>query len=240
MNVLIVHAHPSPTSFNAVLRDAMVEEIQRQGHVAQVSDLYAAKFGAAGGPDDFLSLQAPDNFHYQSEQRAAALGGSFAAEIRREQERLVKADFLIFQFPLWWGGPPAILKGWIDRVCAYGITYADGTRFDQGLFKGRRSLISVTTGGTPRRFSDEGEYGPIEQVLWPTQHLFLEYLGYDLAPPHASYAVARGDDASRQAMISALQDRVRAMLSDPVVAAPIPGPEELLASVGTRSWNSAS
>jgi NAD(P)H dehydrogenase (quinone) len=240
MNVLIVHAHPSPTSFNAALRDAMVEEAVRRGHAVEVSDLYAENFGAAGGPADFQSLQAPGNFHYQSEQRAAALGGTFSAEVAREQERLVNADFLIMQFPLWWGGPPAILKGWIDRVCAYGVTYADGTRFDDGLFKGRRSLISVTTGGTPRRFSDQGEYGPIEQVLWPTQHLFLEYLGYDLAPPHVSYAVARGDDASRQAMVDALRTRVREMLAPPIVAAPIPGPEELLASVGARSWNSAS
>ena len=61
--------------------------------------------------------------------------------------------------PLWWGGLPAILKGWFDRVCAYGVTYADGKRFDKGYFVGRRAMLGLTTGGTLERFSPGGSYG---------------------------------------------------------------------------------
>lgn len=240
MNVLIVYAHPSPASFNAVLRDAAADEARRQGHEVVVSDLYGDGFGAVGGPGDFVAPANEAAFHYQSEQRAAALGGGFSAEIAREQARLRAADVLILQFPLWWGGPPAVLKGWIDRVGAYGVVYADGTRFDTGLFKGRRSLISVTTGGTPRRFSDDGDYGSIDRVLWPLQHLFLGYLGYDLVAPQVSYAVARGDRSDREEMIVRLQRRVAALLEAPIDAAPIPAPEDILRSVGARSWNTAT
>lgn len=238
MNVLIVYAHPSPVSFNAALRDAAADEARALGHEVVVSDLYGDTFGAVGGPLDFVEVQNPAAFHYQSEQRAAALSGGFVPEIRREQERLCRADLLILQFPLWWGGPPAMLKGWIDRVGAYGVAYADGTRFESGLFHGRRSLISVTTGGTPQRFSDEGDYGAIDKILWPTQHLFLGYLGYDLVAPQVSYAVARRDDADRRQMIADLRGRVAALLAHPVDATPIPPSATLLDAVGARDWKS--
>lgn len=237
MNVLIVHAHPSGSSFNAALRDAAADEARAHGHDVVVSDLYADGFGATGGPGDFLDT-VPDPFHYQSAQKAAALADRFVPEITREQDRLRAADLLILQFPIWWGGPPAILKGWIDRVNAYGVTYADGTRFEAGIFRGRRSLLSVTTGGTPRRFSDEGEYGPIDKVLWPTQQLFLGYLGYDLAPPQVSYAVARGDDAARSGMIAGLRNRVRELVTRPHDPVVIPSPGALLGSIGDRDWSS--
>lgn len=238
MNVLIVYAHPSPHSFNAALRDAAADEARMRGHDVVVSDLYASMFGAVGGPGDFTAPVDPDRFHYQSEQRAAALSGGFSAEIAREQRHLLWADCLILQFPLWWGGPPAILKGWIDRVGAYGVVYADGTRFDSGLFKGRRSLISVTTGGTSRRFSDDGDYGAIAKVLWPTQHLFLGYLGYELTDPHVSYAVAREEPDRRVRMIGELRERVARLLQDPVDSRAIPSPAVLLEERGARSWNS--
>lgn len=237
MNIFIVYAHPATDSFNAALCAAAGDEARRAGHDVVVSDLYAQGFGAAGGPVDFLDA-VPDPFHYQAAQKDAALNERFAPEIAREQDRLRAADLLILQFPVWWGGPPAILKGWIDRVNAYGVTYADGTRFDSGIFKGRRSLLSVTTGGTPRRFSEDGEYGPIDKVLWPIQQLFLGYLGFDLVLPQVSYAVARSTDAERAGMIDELRLRVRDLVEAPYEAKPIPAPKDLLAGVGNRDWSS--
>lgn len=238
MNVLLVHAHPEDRSFNGALRDAAIAEIEGSGHSIELSDLYAMKFDPAGGPADFATPLNPDFFHYQSEQLAASKAGTFVEEIAREQDKLRRADILILQFPLWWGGPPAILKGWIDRVCAYGVTYADGTRFEAGLFKGRRALLSVTTGGTPRRFSEEGEYGEIEKVLWPIQHLFLDYLGFDRAPPHIGYAAARLDQKERIAHIAAFRARIRDLLSGTAPALPFPTPAEIAERVGNRNWSS--
>lgn len=109
---------------------------------------------------------------------------------------------VIFQFPLWWGGPPAILKGWLDRVLAYGFAYVDGYRFDTGLFRGRHAVLSVTTGGTPARFNEEGVYGPIEQLLRPIRRGALEYMGFEVAPSFVCYGAPRMSDEDRQTHLS--------------------------------------
>jgi NAD(P)H dehydrogenase (quinone) len=58
-------------------------------------------------------------------------------------------DYLIFQFPLWWTEPPAILKGWFDRVFAKEFAYDNGATYEKGLLKGKKALLSFTTAGGP-------------------------------------------------------------------------------------------
>lgn len=237
MHVLLVYAHPEPNSFNGALRDAIVEEVRDRGHSIEVSDLYADDFHARGGPADVTARRNDAFFHYQAEQTAAARAHTFAAELKREQDKLRRAELLILQFPIWWSGPPAVVKGWFDRVAAYGVAYVDGARFDNGLFKGRQSLISVTTGGTTQRFSPQGCYGSIDQVLWPIQQGFLGYLGFTRTAPQVAYAAPRSGADERQAAIEALRRRVRELLAAPCNPTPIPSPEALLASVGDRGWS---
>lgn len=197
MHVLVLYAHPEPKSFNAALKDASLEAIAAAGHTAEVSDLYAEGFDPVAGRHDFSTVADADFFHYQNEQALAAREGGFSDELKREQARVDRADAFILHFPLWWGGPPAILKGWFDRVMAFGFAYRDGTRFDTGLYKGKRGLMCVTTGGTTERFSEAGVYGPIEKVLWPTNRLMLEYMGLEVQPPFVAYAAPRVDAAQR-------------------------------------------
>ena len=213
MNVLIVYAHPEPASFNAALKDAAVETIEATGHSVEVSDLYAEGFNPVAGRHDFSTVADAKRFHYQGEQLLASQQRGFSDELRREHERLERADAIILQFPLWWGGPPAILKGWFDRVLAYGVAYADGRRFDKGLYRGRGGLMCVTTGGTPQRFSAEGEYGVIERVLWPVRRLTLEYLGLDVGEPFVCYGTPRVDDATRADYLRQWKARVNALLA---------------------------
>src|SRR5690606_20395282 len=137
--------------------------LRRAGHEVTVSDLYAEGFNPVAGRHDFTTTRDPTRFHYQSEQAHAARHGGFAPDIAREQARIAAADLLILQFPLWWGGVPAILKGWGERVFAYGWGYADGLRFDKGVFRGRRAMISMTTGGTTERFGPGALYGELDR-----------------------------------------------------------------------------
>jgi NAD(P)H dehydrogenase (quinone) len=213
MHALIVYAHPEPTSFNAALRDAALAAIHAGGHSAEVSDLYAEKFNPVAGRHDFTTVANAERFHYQGEQLLAAQSDGFSAEIKREHARIARADLIILQFPLWWGAPPAVLKGWFERVLAYGFAYADGKRFDQGLLRGRGGLICVTTGGTTARFSAEGEYGEIECVLWPVRRLTLEYLGLAVEEPFVCYAAPRVDDDTRALYLRQWQSRVGAALA---------------------------
>ena len=200
-NVLIVLANPEPASFCHALASAARDALSSEGHSVEISDLYAQGFNPVAGRHDFATVADPARFHYQSEQAKAAREGGFSDELAREQEKVRKADNFILVFPLWWGGMPAILKGWLERVLAYGVAYVDGARFDTGLLRGRRAMICVTTGGTPERFSPQGVYGPIENVLYPVQRLGLEYMGLSVEPPFVAYAAPRISQADREEML---------------------------------------
>lgn len=201
MKVFIVHAHPEPTSFNGALKDAAVEQFERLGHEVKVTDLYAEGFNPVAGRHDFTTVLDPDRFHYQREQAHAADNDGFSPELARDQERLFWCDLLILQFPLWWTGMPAILKGWVDRVLAFGVAYGEGLRFDRGLLKGRQGLLCITTGGTTERFSEGGVYGPIDVLIKPVQRGVLQYMGMEALPPFVAYAAPRVSDEERKAYL---------------------------------------
>ena len=81
-------------------------------------------------------------------------------------DKLARCDLLVLQFPIWWLGMPAIMKGWIDRVFAIGRTYGGGRWFDRGMMAGKRAMLAVTVGGTDGAYSDLGIYGPIDAKFW--------------------------------------------------------------------------
>jgi NAD(P)H dehydrogenase (quinone) len=214
MNVLIVYAHPEPTSFTAALKDAAVRALSTAGHPVEVSDLYGEGFNPVAGRHDFIHAADAGRFHYQSEQLNASRTGGFAPELVREQERMLRADLLVFVFPLWWGGLPAIVKGWFDRVCAYGVAYADGKRFERGYFIGRRAMLGLTTGGTIERFSAGGSYGEMHHVLYSVKRCILEYLGLEVMEPFVAYAAPRVDAAARAEYLRSWQARLLATAGD--------------------------
>ena len=235
MNVLIVVAHPEPASFNAAMAQAARTALAEAGHDVTVSDLYGDGFNPLAGRHDFTTTADPARFHYQSEQALAARENAFAPDIAREQARVAASDLLILQFPLWWGGPPAMLKGWFERVLAYGFAYVDGARFDSGLFKGRRAMLSVTAGGTEARFGPDGVYGEVEKVLWQPQHLTLEYMGYTVEPPFIAYGAPRVDDATRAGYLRDFAARAVATAAREVVRqGPAGSPLDLVAD---NAWS---
>ena len=155
MHVFIVHAHHEPQSFCSALRDVGVEVLSAAGHEVRQSDLYQMGFKAVADGTDFVQRANPSYLKYQAEQRSASETNGFAVDIVAEQKKLLWADHVIFIFPLWWFGLPAILKGWFDRVLSVGFAYGGGRWFDTGPLKGRRALLTITTGGAlgplPRR-----------------------------------------------------------------------------------------
>ncbi|HZR72690.1 NAD(P)H-dependent oxidoreductase [Bradyrhizobium sp.] len=214
INVLVVYAHPEPTSFGAGLKDAAVKSLTAAGHSVEISDLYAEGFNPVAGRHDFKSPSDPARFHYQSEQLHASQSDGFAADLVREQDRLMRADLVVFIFPLWWGGLPAIVKGWFDRVCAYGVAYADGKRYERGYFVGHRALLALTTGGTAERFS-QGSYGEMSHVLHSVQRCILEYLGFEALKPFVAYAAPRVDAGVRVQYLREFETRLLEAADDP-------------------------
>jgi NAD(P)H dehydrogenase (quinone) len=214
MHALFVYAHPEPTSFTAALKDAGVDALKTSGHTIEVSDLYTEGFNPVAGRHDFIGVADAARFHYQTEQSRAHEANAFAADIAREQRRFLAADLIVWLYPIWWGGMPAIMKGWFDRVLAYDFAYADGRRFDTGFFPEKRGLLCLSTGGTTQRFSADGVFGDIHTVLWPAQRLMIEYLGMDALEPFVAYASPRVDAETRKAYLQQWHERLRAIADE--------------------------
>jgi len=208
MNVLIVYAHPEPKSFNGAMKDLAVQVLKDAGHSVVVSDLYAMKFTPAGGPGDFLERQDDAFFHYQREQMRATSDALFVPELKAEMDKLVWADLVIFQFPLWWFSLPAILKGWVDRVFAMGFSYGREQRYATGVFRGKRGMLAMTTGGPPSSYVAGGNHGDLHQLLLPIQHGMFAFVGMDVLPPFVAYGAARVSPEERAAYLEAFRERL--------------------------------
>jgi NAD(P)H dehydrogenase (quinone) len=223
MNVFIVHAHHEPSSFNAALLRTALSTLSEAGHRVELSDLYAMRFDPVSDRRNFAGVFDPVRLSQQAEEAHASRTGSFAPELQAEMAKLARCDLLIFHFPIWWLGMPAILKGWVDRVFAVGVAYGGGRRFASGLMRGKRALCIVTVGGTPQHYDGSGDYAPIEHVLYPIQRGILEFTGFDVLPPFVAYGPGRSDDAQRRADLAALRARLRNLRPD-ASASPTPAP----------------
>ena len=102
-----------------------------------------------------------------------------------------RADLLVLQYPMWWHLPPAMLKGWFDRVLVYGETYTSRKRFENGRFVGKRAMLSVTVGTSPDTYAHDGRSGDIDLMLWPV-NFSLAYVGYEVVAPFVAYGVEAG------------------------------------------------
>src|SRR5690606_35403086 len=170
MNVLIVHAHPEPQSFCTAMKDLAVATLSGAGHAVQVSDLYAMNWNPVASAADFPQRSSPDYLVYALEQREAVKAGTLAADIAAELDKLLWADLLILNFPLFWCSVPAMLKGWIDRVLVSGICYGGLRFYDRGGLAGKRALLSFSLGGQRHMFEDEAAvHGDWEPMLRPLQ-----------------------------------------------------------------------
>jgi NAD(P)H dehydrogenase (quinone) len=153
MKVLVVVAHPEPLSFNGAMFRRAIESLIEAGHEVKTSDLYGIKFDPVSGRHNFTTVKDPNYFKQQIEEMHATEANGFAPNIENEIQKIEWCDLMIWQFPLWWFGLPGILKGWVDRVFAMGRTYGGKRIYDGGVFKGKRALLSLTTGGPLRHTS---------------------------------------------------------------------------------------
>lgn len=225
MNVLFVFAHPEPRSLNGALRDAAVAELRAAGHEVRVTDLYAEGWKSAVDRADFPGLAADSRLRVVPASAEAFAHDGLTSDVKAEIEKLLWADLLILQFPFWWYGMPAILKGWVDRVFAYGFAYGVGEhsdrhwgdRFGEGTLAGRRAMLIVTTGGWEEHYSARGVNGPIDDLLFPINHGILYYPGYQVLPPFVAYRVDHLDEAGFAGAAGRLRERMRTVESTPPI-----------------------
>ncbi|RMO81510.1 hypothetical protein ALQ33_01998 [Pseudomonas syringae pv. philadelphi] len=222
MKILLIYAHPEPRSLNGSLRDFAIAHLKTTGHEVEVSDLYAMRWKAPIDPDDAPGYDDENPFNPAIESLRVFTAATQPADIEEEQAKLLWADAVIFQFPLWWFSMPAILKGWVERVYACGFAYGVGEhsehhwgdRYGEGSLSGKRAMLVVTMGGWESHYSGRGVNGALDDLLFPIQHGVLFYPGFTVMPPFPIYKTGKMDAARFEQLCAAYATRLDNLFSD--------------------------
>ncbi|MGK9146768.1 NAD(P)H-dependent oxidoreductase [Plantibacter flavus] len=217
---LWLYAHPRRPSFNDLLFRAGTEALAAT-HSVVTSDLYAQGFDPVFSSRDLGELaETPGNLAEIAGEAFAR--GQLASDVELEQQKLAAADLLVIQFPLWWYGMPAVLKGWFDRVLTSGFAYGDldpelgvPRRYGAGGLEGRRALVIVTAGEDPGSIGPRGISGDLESILFPLTHGILWYVGIEALDLHVVHDADALDGASVEREVVRLRERLRAIRSEP-------------------------
>jgi putative NADPH-quinone reductase len=150
MNILIVFAHPGKNSFNHAIAGTSIEKLKENGHAIIFHDLYEEQFDPLIQSEELLKK------------------GRINKIIQKQSEELANCDGIIVIHPNWWGQPPAIMKGWIDRVFRPGVAYefqegdsGEGTPI--GLLKAKCAIV-FNTSNTKEDREKQVFHDPLETI----------------------------------------------------------------------------
>lgn len=138
MKHAVIIAHPNPDSLTCSVAQAYVRDVEALGQQTVTRDLYRIGFDPC-----LKASEIPKPSGYQ-----------FGADVVAERKALADADVFAFFYPLWFNAPPAILKGYVDRVMSMGFGYEPGMGGTETLLDGKR-MISFTTSGAPDHWMTE-------------------------------------------------------------------------------------
>ncbi len=201
MRYLIIHAHHEPQSFNGAQTRAAASALRAAGHEVEISDLYAMGFDPVSDRRNFTTVADANYLKQQKEEAHATRSNGFSPALLAEIEKLERCDALVFQFPLWWFGMPAILKGWCDRVLASGRVYGGGKWYENGIGAGKRALVSMTTGGPESMYGSRGLNPAMRDILAPIQHGIFWFNGFQPVAPFITWGPARMTPEARAARL---------------------------------------
>ena len=151
MLISVILAHPDPASFNHAIAQTAIETIKANRHKVIFHDLYREKF------DPLLPAKEINDYV------------KLPFKIKKHCEEIAVADGIIIVHPNWWGQPPAILKGWVDRVIRPGVAYEflegdSGEGVPQGLLKAKTALVFNTSNTKSNR--EKKVFGDPLETIW--------------------------------------------------------------------------
>lgn len=214
MNALIVYWHPEPKSFNHAMFVTASEALTAAGWEVRGSDLHALAFDPVSGRANFTTVKDPVYLKPQLEEIHATAHNGFSQELEAEMRKVEWCDLMIWQFPLWWFSVPAVLKGWMDRVFAMGRFYGSGRIYETGVCKGKRAMLSLTTGGGEEHYQPGGFNGDMFGILRPIHRGMLQFVGFDVLAPQIVYGPAHMDDRQRVAELERYRLRLTQIASE--------------------------
>ncbi len=220
MHALIVLAHPEEQSLSAAMARTAATALSAAGWTVDLDDLTREGFRAEAGRGDLTS--PPDGLlQLMYAQEAATANDGYAPDVADQIARLQAADLLITVFPFWWFSPPALMKGWFDRVFANGVAYGHNP-YDDGPLKGTRALAAVAVGGDEAMYGPEGRSGDIRALLNPVLHGTFAYCAMDVLDPFLVFEADGRDDAYRVAELERLSERLTGIADEaPIATSPL-------------------
>lgn len=151
MKVSVILAHPDFHSFSHAIAETVVETLQASGHQASYHNLYADQF-----PPVLPAAEIARDAYLEE-------------VVNQHCAEIMEAEGIVIVHPNWWGGPPAILKGWIDRVIRPGVAYEfkegdSGEGTPNGLLKIKSALVFNTSNTYPAR--EKEVFGDPLETMW--------------------------------------------------------------------------
>jgi len=134
MNALVVYCHPVEGSFCSAMRDAAISGLRAAGHTVDLIDLAAEHFNPVMSTSEWNTYRQAN--------------GDVPVGLERDVALVKSAEIIVFVYPTWWGGLPAQLKGWLERVMLPGtaFVFSENNKVRPGLRNIRRIHIASTFG----------------------------------------------------------------------------------------------
>jgi len=191
LKISVILAHPAKGSFNHAIADVAVSTLRNSGHEVVFHDLYAERFDPLLLPEEICR------------------DGNLPPEIDNHCREIASADGIIVVHPNWWGMPPAIMKGWIDRVLRPGVAYRfkesdSGEGVPIGLLTAK-AVIVVNTSNTPAAREQEVFGDPLER-LWKDCIVF--FCGIPVCSRRMFGVIVTSTEEQRKAWLNEVCDLV--------------------------------
>lgn len=195
---LVIFIDPNYESFTRRLFETVVEFLsEERGHDVAMRDLYAQSFKPV------LDLEDLENFKK----------GYIPPDIKNEQNLLLAHDVITFISPLWWGGMPSMLKGYIERVFSYGFAYEIGEDPLKpiGLLKGKKVLLLTTINGPDELYKQKGMYEAIGKT-W--DWAIFEYCGMNVLGHLYFPGIHHANEQKRRDYLETLKAQMRILVDN--------------------------
>jgi putative NADPH-quinone reductase len=199
MKVLVILAHPSQTSFNHAIASTCISALREIGHEVIFHDLHAEHFDPLLPSSEF------------------ARGAGLPAGIQRHCDEVSQADAILVVHPNWWGQPPAILKGWVDRVIRPGVAYEflegdKGEGIPHGLLKAKWAIVFNTSNTVASR--EESVFGDPLETIW--KNCIFGLCGVPRFHRKMFGVVVTSSDEERKAWLSEVRTIIHQLLPNEV------------------------
>ncbi|MFJ6754622.1 NAD(P)H-dependent oxidoreductase [Streptomyces sp. NPDC091273] len=190
-------AHPRSGSFNHALFDAVVEELRGRDCQVVAHDLCAEGFAPVLSAEETGTVESASRAH--------------DAQVELHRAEVATLDAMVFVHPNWWGMPPAVLAGWVQRVLAPGVAYKLGTAEGEpaGLLKAGRALV-LNTSDTPAD-REKAEFGDPLHSIWSA--CVLPYVGVAEVRRIVFRTVTDSDEEQRAAWLDEARRQAAALLT---------------------------